>query len=282
MNQSFHDFHNYGIPVSDPTGGSMDYSQQYSAEISGHGLLIPQDEAGTSMATAAVPMSANNGPLMLGGFNDPNAMAAAAAAAAAAVATSHPNTITAGGGHVAARSMLDDSSDERHHSPASSPGAPLTAGTDLHGGNSMDGNGNSTFDPTAAAVAAMSTGNAPRDEEPMYVNAKQYHRILKRRDARARMAAEHKMNVKRKPYLHESRHRHAMRRPRGPGGRFLTAAEIAELERKGELPAGTSAAFQASSTKSRSRAKSKAAASKSQSTGASHDGDMGDDDTGSS
>ncbi|KAJ2079758.1 Transcriptional activator [Coemansia sp. RSA 988] len=280
MNQSFHDFHNYGIPVSDPTGGSMDYSQQYSAEISSHGLLIPQDEAGTSMAAAtAVPMAANNAPLMLGGFNDPNAMAAAAAAAAAAVATSHPNTITSGGGHIAARSILDDSSDERLHSPASSPGAPLTAGTDLHG---IDGNNNSTFDPTAAAVAAMSTGNAPRDEEPMYVNAKQYHRILKRRDARARMAAEHKMNVKRKPYLHESRHRHAMRRPRGPGGRFLTAAEIAELERKGELPAGTSAAFQASSSKSRSKAKSKAAASKSRGTRAPHDGDMVDDDTGSS
>ncbi|OMJ26790.1 Transcriptional activator HAP2 [Smittium culicis] len=74
------------------------------------------------------------------------------------------------------------------------------------------------------------------EEEPMYVNAKQYHRILKRREARARLSAENKMNIKRKPYLHESRHRHAMRRPRGPGGRFLTAREIADLESKGELP----------------------------------------------
>ncbi|KAJ2896829.1 Transcriptional activator [Coemansia aciculifera] len=103
----------------------------------------------------------------------------------------------------------------------------------------------------------MSTSNAPRDEEPLYVNAKQYHRILKRRDARARMAAEHKMNVKRKPYLHESRHQHAMRRPRGPGGRFLTASEILELEQKGELPAGTSAAFSTGGSKSRGKSKEK-------------------------
>ncbi|KAK7206868.1 CCAAT-binding transcription factor (CBF-B/NF-YA) subunit B-domain-containing protein, partial [Myxozyma melibiosi] len=75
---------------------------------------------------------------------------------------------------------------------------------------------------------------APPDDsdQPLYVNAKQYHRILKRRLARAKLEESLKVSKGRRPYLHESRHKHAMRRPRGQGGRFLTAAEVAEMEEK--------------------------------------------------
>ena len=76
------------------------------------------------------------------------------------------------------------------------------------------------------------------DNKYIYINGKQFHRIMKRREVRKKIKEALKENKeknkedKNKKYHHESRHRHAMNRERGKGGRFISKKKVENIENK--------------------------------------------------
>lgn len=190
-------------------------------------------------------------------YGVPGIQAAAMAATAAASGSAYPYSMSSdasmsqtsprmGGVKAKAESrdprspqQMNNSMPQRRMSQVTSPSIPNPQAILNHA------SGRTTVAPPMPPTQPMQHPQSPempqgaQEESPLYVNAKQFHRILKRRVARQRLEEALRLTSKgRKPYLHESRHNHAMRRPRGPGGRFLTADEVAEIERKKIQEAG--------------------------------------------
>ena len=124
--------------------------------------------------------------------------------------------------------------------PASSQHAPMAAPSHAHGGSSRASATRSLrtrplillppLQPSPAGEA-VPTGAPPPPPVIILVNEQQHAVILRRRAAHAEMST--RILSRSTEYLWESRHSHAMRRPRHASGRFLTKQETEEREQRG-------------------------------------------------
>lgn len=247
-------------PSSSQQHLSTGTSSQTPVYLLHHSLLQLPNASNPAPAATAASQPPNSTPASL--MQAPYHIATAAFAAAAAGNAPPPGMTTGGsamggappimGGGMTLGGLAAPNPDFSHQPPPSFYAIP---------GFVPHPHSNLTNAPPSGAPPAYETTTTPHflqqphHHQPTYVNAKQYQRIMKRRETRQALelyfqrqrdkkaaaagtadslaaGGGGRISGKRRDYQHESRHKHAMKRPRGPHGRFLTGDELETFYRE--------------------------------------------------
>lgn len=254
----------FGVPsVTDTLGGS----EAGNFLLGQYDLSIIGDDSGSGGMTRPRPKKRRRSPKASGGGSERHQQRRTSAAN---VENSQP--FFDQGGHLVDFSPVPGDGSVAGATLFEEEGGTDNAGEDRDMGDVVDfaaHEAGATGSPAgyneATELGALHQDLEGTEDEPLYVNPKQYNRILKRREVRTRMEEKRRRTEEairtgrldvnklangrelaarvgaildngddgsvddgtgQRTYQHESRHKHAMRRPRGPGGRFLTAEEI--------------------------------------------------------